>query len=72
MYRHTAGFIEHHKAVILKGNRHIETAVRFKEAVVLKSEDYDISCRNHVDTSYSNAIPRNTALLTFKLCQQTL
>jgi hypothetical protein len=40
---HTAGLVEHHKALILKGYGYIESTVGLKEAVVLKGEDYDIA-----------------------------
>ena len=72
VYRHTAGLIEHHKAVILKGYGHIEAAVWFKEAVVLQAEDYPVPCRDRINAPDSNAVPSYAALLTFKLCQQTL
>lgn len=72
VYGHTAGLIEHHKAVILKGYGHIKTAVWFKEAVVLHAEDYPVPCRDRINAPNGNTVPCYAALLTFKLCQQTL
>lgn len=70
MYGHTAGLVEHHKALILKGNGHIEAAVWLKEAVILKGKDNDVPVINRVNAADSPAVPRNAALLPFESCQQ--
>ena len=70
VYRHSAGLVEHHKAVILKGNGDVQSAVWFKEAVVGKAENYDVTLLYFVYTAYGLTITGYATLPAFKPCQQ--
>ena len=67
---HTAGLVEHHKTLILKGNRHIQAAVWLKEAVILKAEDDYVPVIDRINAADSLVVPRNAAFLPFEPSQQ--